>query len=89
MEVSSVIYKYISTTIYMYASTTSQPHHSFCIFMSVLSPPMSPVRVSGDEATHICSTLESVCHTENIGKDAVRQLCSHVQADQHEEQVSI
>lgn len=53
---------------------------------------MSPVRTSGDEAAptpSIRSILEGVCHTENIGKDAITQLCNHVQADQQEEQVGI
>lgn len=48
---------------------------------------MSPVRGGGDEAAHVLSVLEGVCHTQDIGKDAVRKLCSHVQADPQEEQV--
>ena len=60
------------------------------LFISlVLSPPMSPTHFSGDEAVHVRSILEGVCHTSDIGKDAIRKLCSHVQADQQEEQVHV
>lgn len=48
---------------------------------------MSPAHGSGDEAAHVRSILEGVCHTQDIGRDAVRKLCSHVQADPQEEQV--
>ena len=48
---------------------------------------MSPVRVGGDEAAHVRSIVAGVCHTQEIGKDAVGKLCSHVEADPQEEQV--
>ena len=47
---------------------------------------MSPLR-SSDEASHVKSILESVCHTEEIGREAIGRLCSHVKADPQEEQV--
>ena len=48
---------------------------------------MSPVRVGGDEAAHVRSIVKGVCRTQDIGKDAVGKLCSHVEADPQEEQV--
>lgn len=59
------------------------------VVIPVLSPPMSPAHGSGDEAAHVRSILEGVCHTQDIGRDAVRKLCSHVQADPQEEQVQV
>ena len=53
----------------------------------VLSPPMSPGRGCGDEAAHVRSVLEGVCQSKDIGRDAVKSLCSHVQADKQEEEV--
>ena len=57
------------------------------LFTIVLSPPMSPKRVSGDEAAHAHSVVEAVCQSQEIGPEAVEKLCSHVQADQQEQQV--
>ena len=52
---------------------------------------MSPTYGGGsggsDEAAHVRSILEGVCHTHDIGREAVGKLCSHVQADPQEEQV--
>lgn len=58
-------------------------------FLIVLSPPMSPAHGCGDEAAHVCSIIEGVCQTQDIGKDAVKALCSHVHADQEEEEVQL
>ena len=65
----------------------SSPIHFHLLSVSVPSPPMSPVRVGGDEAAHVRSIVAGVCHTQEIGKDAVGKLCSHVEADPQEEQV--
>ena len=65
----------------------SWPDPFFLISIPVPSPPMSPVRVGGDEAAHVRSIVKGVCHTQDIGKDAVGKLCSHVEADPQEEQV--
>ena len=67
----------------------SLPHHPPHV---VLSPsPMSPTYGGGsggsDEAAHVRSILEGVCHTHDIGREAVGKLCSHVQADPQEQQV--
>ena len=56
-------------------------------FPVVLSPPMSPKHVSGDDEVHVCSIVEAVCQTQEIGPDAVQKLCNHVQADEKEQQV--
>ena len=44
---------------------------------------------SGDEAAHVRSILEGVCHTQQIDQEAVAKLCSHVEADPQEKQVII
>ena len=58
----------------------------------VASPPVSPARhatgSSGDEASHVKAILQSVCHSQEIGREAIARLCSHVKADPQEEQVS-
>ena len=54
---------------------------------TVSSPSLSPTR-SSDEASNIKAILESVCHTDKIGKEAIAQLCKHVEADPQEESVS-
>ena len=40
-----------------------------------------------DEASHVKSILESVCQSEEIGREAINKLCRHVKADPQEEQV--
>ena len=55
--------------------------------ITVPSPPLSPTRGS-DEVSNIKAILESVCHTDKIGKEAIAQLCKHVNADPQEESVS-
>ena len=54
---------------------------------TVSSPPSSPTR-STDELSNIKAILETVCHTDEIGKEAITQLCKHVEADPQEESVS-
>ena len=61
--------------------------YSLYFFLIVLSPPMSPTYGCRDEAAHVCSIIEGVCQTQDIGKNAVKALCSHVHADQEEEEV--
>lgn len=51
------------------------------------SPPLSPLK-SSDEASNFKAILESVCHTDKIGKEAISQLCNHVKADPQEKSVS-
>ena len=41
-----------------------------------------------DEASHVKSILESVCQSEEIGREAINKLCQHVKADPQEEQVT-
>ena len=53
----------------------------------VPSPPLSPLK-GGDEASNFKAILESVCHTDKIGKEAISQLCKHVKADPQEKSVS-
>lgn len=48
---------------------------------------MSPTKGS-DETSNFKAILESVCHTDQIGKEAIAQLCKHVKADPQEETVS-
>ena len=57
------------------------------VFRVVLSPPMSPNRVSADDEIHIRSIVEAVCQTQEIGPNAVEKLCSHANADEQEQQV--
>lgn len=59
-------------------------HHSY---ITVPSPPLSPSK-GGDETSIFKAILESVCHTDKIGKEAIVQLCNHVKADPQEESVS-
>lgn len=63
------------------AKINCSKHHT------VSSPPLSPT-MSTDEASNIKAILESVCHTDEIGKEAIAQLCKHVEADPQEESVS-
>jgi hypothetical protein len=56
------------------------------VFRVVLSPPMSPNRVSADDEIHIRSIVEAVCQTQEIGPNAVEKLCSHANADEQEQQ---
>lgn len=81
-DLSACCYKKVLSLYH--ASLISSP-----VLIPVLSPPMSPAHGSGDEAAHVRSILEGVCHTQDIGRDAVRKLCSHVQADPQEEQVQV
>ncbi len=53
----------------------------------VPSPPLSPLK-GGDEASNFKAILESVCHTDKIGEEAISQLCKHVKADPQEKSVS-
>lgn len=55
--------------------------------IAVPSPPLSPLK-SSDEASNFKAILESVCHTDKIGKEAISQLCNHVKADPQEKSVS-
>ena len=57
------------------------------VFRVVVSPPMSPNRVSADDEIHILSIVEAVCQTQEIGPNAVEKLCSHANADEQEQQV--
>lgn len=58
---------------------------------AVLSPPMSPRRVSGAagaDVDNVCTIIKDVCQTEHIGPDAIQRLCAHVDTDDQEQEVS-
>jgi Ca2+-binding EF-hand superfamily protein/chromosome segregation ATPase len=78
----SKVLSWISESEDMFEDTGASKDH----MDGLPSPPMSPVRVGGDEAAHVRSIVAGVCHTQEIGKDAVGKLCSHVEADPQEEQ---
>ena len=75
---------YTHTCIHVHIHTHTHTHvYTHC---TVPSPPPSPIR-GGEEASHVKAILENVCHTQEIGREAIAKLCTHVKADPEEQQV--